>query len=174
MEASDPSAEFVTARATVKLFAPQDAREVFECISPELTKYMAWEPPSMETFEARWRAWLPGTGDQLDLNLVAREGKSGRFLGRLGLHAAGSLTPELGIWLRTDVHGMGLGYELVAGLVRWASRRALVTYFEYPVAEQNVPSRRIAVALGGQVREQRVKPKYAAVVYHIPPWTGDE
>lgn len=135
---------------------------------------MDWEPPSLQAFEARWRAWLPGSGDQSDLNFVAREQKSGRFLGRLGLHAAGSLTPELGIWLRTDVHGMGLGYELVAGLVRWASHRTLVKHFEYPVAEQNLPSRRIAEALGGQIGEQRVKSKYTAVVYHIPPWTGGE
>lgn len=127
----------------------------------------------MEAFEAVWRGWLPGIDRRTDFHFIARERGTSRFLGVLGLHAARSLTPELGIWLRIDAHGMGLGRELVAGVVRWASSTAQIEHFEYPVAEQNVPSRRVAEALGGQVRERRSHPKYHAVVYHIPPWTGD-
>ena len=166
--------EFSTARAVVRPFSPSDASEVFDCISPEITKLMAWEPPpTMEAFEAVWRGWLPGIESRTNFNFVARERDTSRFLGVLGLHAARSLTPELGIWLRTDAHGIGLGRELVAGVVRWASNAIHIEHFEYPVAEQNLPSRRVAEALGGEVREQRSHPKYRAVVYHIPAWTGD-
>ncbi|HIE4005530.1 TPA: hypothetical protein ACXNIM_001771 [Stenotrophomonas maltophilia] len=42
------------------------------------------------------------------------------------------------------------------------------TAFRYPVAEQNLPSRRLAESLGGipVAREQNVK--YTAIVYRIP------
>ena len=164
--------EFSTARPVVRPFTPSDASEVFDCISPEITKLMAWEPPStMEAFEAVWRGWLVGIESRTNFNFVARERDTGRFLGVLGLHAARSPAPELGIWLRADAHGVGLGRELVSGVVRWASNATDIGHFEYPVAEQNLPSRRIAEALGGQVRGHRTHPKYYAVVYHIPPWT---
>ena len=100
--------EFFTARAVVRPFSPSDASDVFDCISPEVTTLMSWEPPStMETFEAVWQRWLLDIESLSDFNFVARERGNGRFLGVLGLHAARSLTPELCIWLRTDVHGMG-------------------------------------------------------------------
>ncbi|RVA19919.1 GNAT family N-acetyltransferase, partial [Mesorhizobium sp. M7D.F.Ca.US.004.03.1.1] len=40
--------------------------------------------------------------------------------------------------------------------------------FEYPVAERNVASRRIAERLWGVVIGSSSNPKYASVVYRIP------
>ncbi|RWM07974.1 GNAT family N-acetyltransferase [Mesorhizobium sp.] len=167
---TDAAIEISSARTLVRPFEPGDAPEVFACISPEITRFMAWEPPpSLEDFEEVWRTWIPSIEDRSDLHLVARARKDGRCLGIVGVHAVRSGKPELGIWLRRDVHGLGYGRELIGSVAAWASKHLRVEYFEYPVAEENDASRRIAEAIGGRIAERRTNPKYHSVVYHIPP-----
>ena len=162
--------EIPTARTILRSFRPEDASEVFTCISPEITRFTAWEAPtSEEAFAEVWQNWLPAMEDGSELTLVPRSRDDRRCLGILGVHAINSETPELGIWLRRDVHGKRFGHELIGAVARWVSKTQPVRYFEYPVAEENVASRRIAEAYGGEVKERRQKPKYACVVYHIPP-----
>jgi RimJ/RimL family protein N-acetyltransferase len=91
-----------------------------------------------------------------------------RCLGLVGLHAAKTTRPEIGIWIREDVHGNGIGREAVAALAAWASGEFDPDYFEYPVAEENLASRRIAEGLGGSIVETRSNLKYTSVVYRIP------
>ncbi len=162
--------EVSTARTTIRPFTPEDASEVFACISPEITRFMAWEPPPTEAaFADVWRTWLPAIEEKSELHFVARHRDDGRFLGIVGVHALQSETPELGIWLCRDIHRLRLGHELIGAVVRWVSEAFAVKYFQYPVAEDNIASRRIAEAYGGQVKERRIDPKYSYVVYHIPP-----
>ncbi|MES0000913.1 GNAT family N-acetyltransferase [Mesorhizobium sp. M0051] len=162
--------EILSARTITRAFAPDDAPEVFACISQEITQFMAWEPPpTLEDFESVWRTWLPLIENRQDLHMVARDRKDGRCLGIVGTHALQSGRPELGIWLRRDVHGMGYGRELIGSVVVWVSMHVPVEYFEYPVAEENLASRRIAEAFGGRIMGRRTNPKYRSVVYHIPP-----
>ncbi|WP_252349031.1 GNAT family N-acetyltransferase [Ochrobactrum sp. BTU1] len=165
-----PDIRILSARAIIVPFQPSDASEVFSCISLEITRFMSWEPPSTAAdFAEIWRAWLPAIEERSELHLVARDRANGRFLGIVGLHAMKSGKPELGIWLRSEVHGNGFGREFVGAVAAWASQNVPVEYFEYPVAEENLPSRRIAEALGGHIAERRENPKYRSVVYHIPP-----
>ena len=162
--------EILSTRTVVRPFAPEDAADVFACISLEITRFMAWEPPaSLADFAEVWKTWLPAIENRSDLHMVARAKSDGRCLGIVGLHALQSGTPELGIWLRYDAHGMGLGCELIGAVTVWASENAAIEYFEYPVAEDNIASRRIAEAYRGSIAEQRINPKYRSVVYRIPP-----
>ncbi|MFC5756988.1 GNAT family N-acetyltransferase [Rhizobium sp. GCM10022189] len=162
--------EIPTERTILSSFRAEDASEVFACISPEITRFTAWQAPASEAaFAEVWQSWLPAMEDGLELTLVPRCREDSRCLGILGVHAIKSDTPELGIWLRRDVHGKRLGSELIGAVARWVSRTQTVRYFEYPVAEENLASRRIAEAYGGEVRERRQTPKYGCVVYHIPP-----
>lgn len=159
-----------THRTSLRCFTPEDAADIFTCISPGITRFMAWEPPPTEAaFAEVWRAWPPAIEDGTEFHFVARFREDGRFLGVIGVHAALSGTPELGIWLRTDAHGKGLGRELIGAVIRWANETIPVRYFEYPVAEENIASRRIAEAYGGEVLAYRTNPKYRSVVYRIPP-----
>ncbi|WP_092588270.1 GNAT family N-acetyltransferase [Rhizobium mongolense] len=161
--------EISSARTIARPFTPHDAAEVLSCISGEITRFMAWEPPaSMADFAEVWRDWLPAIEERSDLHLVARDKSEGHCLGIVGLHALKSGTPELGIWLRYDAHGMGLGRELIGAAIAWASKNVRIEYFEYPVAEENIACRQIAEAYGGQIMERRINPKYRSVVYHIP------
>ncbi|MGO4642399.1 GNAT family N-acetyltransferase [Mesorhizobium sp. 2RAF45] len=162
--------EILSVRTVIRPFEPEDAPEVFACISREITRFMAWEPPpTLDDFAEVWRAWLPSIEERSDLHMVARNRKDGRCLGIVGVHALQSGKPELGIWLRRDVHGMGYGRELIGSVAAWASKHIPVEYFEYPVAEENLVSRQIAEAFGGRIMERRTNPKYRSVVYHIPP-----
>ncbi|MBB3456250.1 RimJ/RimL family protein N-acetyltransferase [Rhizobium sp. BK313] len=162
--------EILSTRTVVRPFTPEDAADVLACISPEITRFMAWEPPaSLADFAEVWQTWLPPIENRSDLHLVARAKSDGRCLGIIGLHDLQSGTPELGIWLRYDAHGMGLGRELIGAIAAWASENAAIEYFEYPVAEDNIASRRIAEAYGGRIAERRINPKYRSVVYRIPP-----
>lgn len=159
-----------THRITVRRFIAEDAADIFTCISPAITRFMAWEPPATPAdFAEVWRRWPAAMDDGSEFHFVARYRDDDRFLGIVGVHAALSGTPELGIWLRSDAHGKGLGCELIGAVIKWASEVLSVRYFEYPVAEDNLASRRIAEAYGGEVREYRSNPKYRSVVYHIPP-----
>ena len=156
-------------RLALRPFTAADANEAFACITPTLTRYLSFEPASTPAeFEAVWRGWLREIAAGTDFNFTLRERTSGRFTGLLGLHRARDAEPELGIWIREDVHGQGYGREAVAALAAWAAETFAPKSFSYPVAEANTASRRIAEGLGGVVVEQQQRPKYAAVIYRIP------
>lgn len=156
-------------RLALRPFTAADADEAFACITPTLTRYLSFEPPSTPAgFEAVWRGWLEEIAAGTDFNFTLRERTSGRFTGLLGLHRALDVEPELGIWIREDAHGQGHGREAVAALAAWAVETFAPQSFSYPVAEANTASRRIAEGLGGVVVEQQQRPKYAAVIYRIP------
>ncbi|WP_421916949.1 GNAT family N-acetyltransferase [Mesorhizobium sp.] len=158
-----------SARSVMRLFTAADADEVLACITPAITRWMSWEvPSSAEAFAQVWLTWLPSIDDGTDLHFVVRCLADGRCLGLVGLHRARTEAPELGIWIREDVHGQGFGREAVAAVAAWASENLQPSHFEYPVAVENAASRRIAERLGGSVVARRSNAKYVSVVYRIP------
>jgi RimJ/RimL family protein N-acetyltransferase len=158
-----------SSRTLIKPFTPVDTGDVFECMTPSMTRFMSWEPPaSPADFAQLWKSWLPSIHNRTDFHFVVRSSTDGRCLGVVGLHAASTPHPELGIWLREDIHGQGFGREVIGAVLAWTTKSVEPEYFEYPVAEENLASRRIAEAYGGWVAERRCHPKYVSVVYHIP------
>jgi RimJ/RimL family protein N-acetyltransferase len=76
-------------RLALRPFTAADADEAFACITPTLTRYLSFEPPSNPAqFEAVWRGWLQEIAAGTDFNFTLRERASGRFMGLLGLHRA--------------------------------------------------------------------------------------
>jgi RimJ/RimL family protein N-acetyltransferase len=157
-------------RLLIKPFSANDADAAFSCITPSLTRHMAWEPPaSRHDFDRVWKSWIPSIEDGSDYIFTIRKRADGSFLGLVGLHRVRTESPELGIWIREDCHQHGFGREAVTLVAHWATQTIGCESFTYPVAEENSPSRRIAESLGGLVVESRVTPKYKSVVYRIPP-----
>ena len=155
-------------RLRLSQFEMADADDVFGCITPAVARFMAWEPPrSLSEYEARRQAMLQRE-DRTDLSLVVRRDDSGECLGITGLDDIDLPCPELGIWIKETAHGQGYGREAVRAVAEWASGTLGKEGFVYPVAVQNIPSRRIAKDLGGEVVGSRTTPKYEAVVYKIP------
>jgi RimJ/RimL family protein N-acetyltransferase len=156
-------------RLSIRPFAASDADATFPCITPSLTRWMSWEPPTVrEAFDRIWQGWLPAIADGTDLVFAVRQRCSKTFLGLAGLHHIQNANAELGIWIRADRHREGIGREAVGLVAAWASDVLRIERFTYPVAEENYPSRRIAESLGGVVMERRETPKYNSVVYQIP------
>ena len=156
-------------RLLIKPFTANDADATFACITPSLTRHMAWEPPaSRHEFDDVWQSWIPSIDDGSDYVFAIRQRADGSFLGLAGLHRVSTESPELGIWIREDRHRNGFGREAVTLVAHWATRTIGCASFSYPVAEENSPSRRIAESLGGVIVESRLTPKYKSVVYRIP------
>jgi RimJ/RimL family protein N-acetyltransferase len=59
----------------------------------------------------------------------------------------------------------------VSAVVEWATKTLAKHRFLYPVAVENLASRRIAEKLNGEIVGTRQNPKYESVVYEICPLT---
>jgi RimJ/RimL family protein N-acetyltransferase len=144
-----------------------DAEDVFHCITPALTTFMFWEPPrSLAAYKARREARLR-SDDKNDYSFVIRRLDTMECLGIASLDDVRASSPELGIWIKEAAHGYGYGSEAVRAVAGWASQALGKESFMYSVAIQNVPSRRLAEALGGEVIGTRTSSKYDSVVYKI-------
>ena len=144
-----------------------DAADVYNCITPGITRYMFWEPPtSFEAYKARREAVLQSE-HKSELSFVIRLPETMECLGIAALDEFETASPELGIWLKEAAHCKGYGSEAVRAVANWASKTLGKQSFIYPVATQNVPSRRIAESFGGRIVGTRTSPKYDSVVYQI-------
>ena len=165
----------ISARLILRSFTEHDAGESFACATPTLTRFLGWDPsPSLAAFALIWREWLPKMAAGTDLMLAVRVKSTGEFLGMAGLHGIGGAEPAIGIWIKEAAHGVGYGREAVATTIAWACRSIGATAFTYPVAVENLPSRRLAESIGGKITGTRKlrKPSGVAldeVVYRIVP-----
>jgi RimJ/RimL family protein N-acetyltransferase len=161
-------------RLTLTAFTADDAAEIFDAVTPAVTRYMAFDPsPSRESFAAVWHDWLPKMAAGAELFMVVRRKSTGEFLGMAGLHRLELAEPEAGIWIKPAAHGRGYGREAVATLISWAARACGIQDVIYPVVEANHPSRRLAERLDGVIigaRTLRKSPEreLPEVVYKIP------
>jgi len=158
-----------TQRLELQPFCADDADEVFAAITPTLTRFMAFDPPkSTQSFEGIWRGWLPRIAEGSEYTFVVRERRTGTFIGIAAVHDTQTREPELGIWISEREHGKGYGREAVASAMRWCVAEFSPEAFRYPVAVQNVASRRIAEGLGGRVVATEQTGRFEQVVYRIP------
>jgi RimJ/RimL family protein N-acetyltransferase len=154
-------------RLQLTQFQMMDAQEVFECITPSITKFMPWEPPSWSEYVTRCEKRVQAP-EPNKFSFVIRRLDGGECLGMASLEDADSVSPELGLWLKESAHGQGFGREVVVSLVEWGHTSLGRRTFTYPVAVQNIRSRRIAESLHGEIIGNRTNPKYDSVVYRIP------
>jgi RimJ/RimL family protein N-acetyltransferase len=154
-----------TSRLNLDRFQISDADEVFDCITAAVTRFMSWDPPSYADFRSRCEALAQG---EEEVQFVIRLKDTHECLGVAGVERPEDDLPELGVWLKETAHGQGYGREAVEAVARWAAGRWNKTAFLYPVAVENLASRRIAEVLGGEIIAARSGPKYNSVVYRIP------
>ncbi len=154
-------------RLRLNRFEMADAEDVFSCITPKITRFMRWEAPSsLAEFKAERQVRLQSESRTV-LSLVVRRDDTLECLGMAAIEEIASGSPEIGLWLKQSAHGRGYGREVVGAVVAWASRTLEAPHFLYPVAAENVASRRIAESLGGEVIDRRTTPQYEALVYAI-------
>jgi RimJ/RimL family protein N-acetyltransferase len=154
-------------RLQLSPFQLRDAQEVFGCITPAIAEFMTWEPPSWSEYVTRCEKRVQAP-EPNNFSFVIRRLDTRACLGMASLEDADSVSPELGLWLKESAHGQGFGREVVAALVEWGHATLDKGSFIYPVAIQNIASRRIAKNLHGEIIGNRTNPKYDSVVYRIP------
>jgi RimJ/RimL family protein N-acetyltransferase len=171
--------ELIANRLALRAFTPADAPEIYAAVSPAVTRFMSWDPsPSLAAFAEVWRQWLPRMTAGTDLSLVIRLTSTDEFVGVAGIHHIGSAEPEVGIWLKETAHGLGYGREAIGAIAKWAPAHIGATALIYPVAKQNLPSRRLAESLHGIISGERNLRKSSGVVldevvYRIPAATTE-
>lgn len=91
-----------------------------------------------------------------ELQLVALDKNTQEFLGCVGFHKTDTNTPELGLWFKQSVWGLGYGKESMLALKNWAKDNLIYDHISYPVCKDNLPSRKIAEFLGGKIAREYI------------------
>ncbi|WP_293904320.1 GNAT family N-acetyltransferase [Phenylobacterium sp.] len=156
-----------SARLCLDRFELADADDVFRCITPAVTRFLSWDPPTFDDYMSRCES-LVQADIQTEVQFVIRRKDSRECLGIAGIDRLRDDLPELGIWMKEAAHGQGYGREAVEAIAAWASSILNKGGFIYPVAIENIASRRIAEGLRGEVFASRSSQKYDSVVYRIP------
>ena len=154
-------------RLQLSQFQMTNAQDVFGCITPGITQFMPWEPPSWPEYVARCEKRIQSP-EPNKLHFVIRRLDRGECLGMASLEDADSDSPEVGLWLKESAHAQGFGREVVTALVAWGYATLGKESVIYPVAVQNIASRCIAENLHGGIIGSRTNQKYDSVVYRIP------
>ena len=159
------------------ILVPPDVRyseEIFKEFTSRVTEYM-FPKPSRNLDEARGvvKTFVEQFENQSDLVLVVLEKTRNEFLGCVGFHGIANEVPELGIWIKEGAFGKRYGFEAVETLVDWAAAQNRWRLAQYPVDRRNIPSRKIAEALGGTVVKEyrkvnQIGKELDEVEYEIP------
>lgn len=148
---------------------------IFVEFTPEITTYMM---PKSATDISETIAFIETAMKEnkegRSFQIVVLNKKSGEFLGCGGMHNIDQPTPELGIWIKKSAHGHGYGKEAMVALKEWADQNLNYEYILYPVAVQNIPSRKIPEFLGGTIVKEYDQVNMSGnklhfVEYHIYP-----
>lgn len=159
--------EIISEQVVLRVFIEHDAEEVFDAITPNLAMFMSWEPPKdLYDFEKVWRAWADHLKKGSEIVFVVRNRKNNEFLGLVGLHRI-LIDPRIGVWIKEKRHSQGYGIAAVQALMEWASLELGIDEFTYLVADKNLASQKIAIALGGVKNGYTLCSKYNAQIYKV-------
>ncbi len=128
---------------------------IFKHFTKEITEFMYPQPSgnkkdTMNFIESSINSMKKGTNiQQVIIHSHTRE-----FLGAVGLHHVGSVTPELGIWLKKGAHGCRYGFEAISTLINYAKSNLDFEYLKYPVDKANIPSRKIPERYGAKIEKE--------------------
>lgn len=126
--------------------------EILREFTPQITRYMPYTPNGNEEEVQDFldKAKL-GLINGADFVFASIHKDNEIFLGCCGIHNITEDAMELGLWLKTDVHGQGFGTEIIEGLINFIEGNLKFNYLIYPVDKENAPSRRIPEKLGFSV-----------------------
>ena len=150
--------KLISNRVKLILISMEYANDICMHFTAEITRYM-WPsaPKSQEEINQHILLKQSEMKRNEEISLLVIKKDSDEFLGYVSLHQANTKTPELGIWLKKDVHGCQYGYEALNLLKKWVEKNLIYDYLKYPVDKRNISSRKLAEKLGGQVEAEYVK-----------------
>ena len=131
------------------------AEDIFREFTPAIAFYMFPQPYKNidETINSIQSA-IKTNNEGSNLKLVVLSRTDETFLGCASINGIDTDTPEFGIWIKQSAHGNAYGKEAIFALKKWADENLHYRYLLYPVADTNLPSRRIPESLGGVVARE--------------------
>ncbi len=151
------------------------AETIFDVFDDEITKYMyPATPKKIEDTRVFIESSIDGILRSEEIVVAILKKDTHEYIGNGGLHHIDTKTPELGIWIKKEAHGHGYGKEAVRALKEWADKNLSYEYITYPVAEENIPSRKIPESLGAKEVLRYPKTNQSGITmnmveYHIYP-----
>ncbi|MFH1607788.1 MAG: GNAT family N-acetyltransferase [archaeon] len=131
--------------------------DIFSEFTKEITTYMYPQPPKdIKETEKFILDSIRENHERKNMQMVILKKGSGEFLGCTGLHKVNTRNPELGIWIKKSAHGNKYGLETISALKKWADKELNYDYLYYPVAKENIASRKIPEILGGKLIKEFV------------------
>jgi len=162
------STKIETERLLIVPIGMEHKEIIFREFQEPVTEFMYPKPPEkIEEVEQFIKESLDGLKDSSNLQLVVLDKVTGEFLGCAGLHELDKDNPELGIWIKKSAHGKKYGREAITAIKKWADENIQYEYIRYPVAAQNIPSRKIPESLGGVVKKEYDKKMLSGRTYHM-------
>ncbi|MFH1426054.1 MAG: GNAT family N-acetyltransferase [Candidatus Kerfeldbacteria bacterium] len=146
----------------------EDKNDIFREFTDEITTHMFPKPAETidETIDFITSSIKENReGSNFQVTVVKKD--TNEFLGCGGLHNTETRTPEFGIWLKKSAQGSGFGKEAIVALKEWADENLEFDYLLYPVAEDNVPSRKIPESLGGVMMREYDEVNMSGMEQHI-------
>lgn len=146
----------------------EHAEAIFSEFQEPVTEFMYPKPPEkIEETEQFIKESIAGLKNGNNLQMVILNKATGEFLGCAGLHQLDKDDPELGIWIKNQAHGNKFGRESMAAMKKWADKNIKYNYLRYPVATENIPSRKIPESLDGEVKKEYDKKMLSGRTYHM-------
>lgn len=103
--------------------------------------------------------------DGIDFTYVILKKDNLEFLGCGGVHGLNQEYPEFGIWTKMSSHGNHFGFEAVEASFHHFKNQ--FKGFIYPVDKANIPSKRIALKLGGKLHKEYTHENQSGVILNI-------
>ncbi|MEB3179344.1 MAG: GNAT family N-acetyltransferase [Nostocaceae cyanobacterium] len=160
--------EIVTNRLLLIPIPLKYKEEIFQEFTAEITTYTyPRTPQKISETEAFINQSISEMEKGDNLVIVILKKDSQEFLGCSGINNINSPEPELGIWLKKSAQGNNYGWETINALKQWAEENLDYKYLIYPVDKDNIPSRRIAEKISGQISRQYNKTNMSGRVLHL-------
>lgn len=141
-----------TAHLLLIAISPLYRETIFKEFTTEITRYMRPVPPkTIAETDAFIATSRKNMAEGTEIICAITDKNTGEFLGTGGFHRINTATPEFGIWLKKSAHGHRYGQEAMHAFKTWADEHLIYDYIEYPVAEDNIASRKIPESLGGTI-----------------------
>ena len=154
--------------ACVRPVRPEDEeefRQFFEKITPEDLRLRFFAP--VRDFSHTFLARLTQLDYARAIAFVAFDKETGEMMGAVRLHAdANHETGEYGILLRSDLKGLGLGWELMRLMIEWAKAEGL-REIEGQVLRENSTMLDMCRSLGFSIRIDPDDPELRLVTLPI-------
>ncbi|WP_106917424.1 GNAT family N-acetyltransferase [Chryseobacterium aurantiacum] len=144
----NPNIKIKTERLTLQPVEDSYIDDILEHFTSDVTRYMPFNPQGSRNdivsfVEESKKNLLQNT----DLVMVALD-SNGDFTGCCGIHNITEESIELGLWLKKNSQGNGLGTEIIIALIEFLENNFTFKYILYPVDEENIASKQIPEKLG--------------------------